>query len=335
MQICKICNSNLLNNSGEIEGYRSGSYFTIYECKNCGVSYTDPCVADEKIYESIYKQVESVPGYSRYYELANAILNKKNPLKFIGNSEENYYSIIKYLEENIGDKGSVEICELGCGQGYLTYALAKSGYRITGVDISKEAIGLAERRYGNHYFCGSLVEYLSKNKKPKYIIASELIEHLSNPKDFFDKILKCIDFDIKIILTTPQKFFDTNLLWDTELPPVHLWWFTKNSLIDFAKSINCDVNFINTSEFFYENKKYTTQKINSTDKRMPIFDEKYNLINPLPKHSKYQEFKKILKSIMPNYIIEKYQYFSAMKANKILMTNENSNTLCFVLERIK
>ncbi len=40
-----------------------------------------------------------------------------------------------------------QICDLGCGNGYLSSLLANRGYHVTGIDSSESGIALARRAY--------------------------------------------------------------------------------------------------------------------------------------------------------------------------------------------
>src|ERR1700722_9993812 len=149
--ICKICQFDSVRVVGRVEGYQRGHRFDVQECGVCGTSVADPCCGDPDLYDAIYKNVENVPGYSRYFELAEEILDVPNPLDHISAREDCYYAITKVLRESVTDKSRTKLCEVGCGQGYLTYALTRAGFDCTGVDISENAVQRARQRYGDHY----------------------------------------------------------------------------------------------------------------------------------------------------------------------------------------
>jgi SAM-dependent methyltransferase len=143
------------------------------------------------------------------------------------------------------------ILEIGCGFGYLTYAVAKAGYNIIGLDISQEAVKNATLRYGNHYLCADLAEYVQEHKKQfDVIIMTELIEHTPDIKHFISIVNELVKDDGHIVLTTPNKSaFAGDVVWQTELPPIHLWWLSKNSVRELAKQIGRKAIFTDFSEF--------------------------------------------------------------------------------------
>src|SRR6185369_4008550 len=181
------------------------------------------------IYEAIYSNVARVSGYSRYYELASSIKGKRDPLRYILNVEDCYHGVVQCL---LAERSRVSrVVEIGCGQGYLTYALSRHGFDAVGLDISREAIALAERRFGTHYFCGTLADYIvAANQMPTHVVCTELIEHLEDPVGFVRDLLACMPRGGKLTLTTPHKPPANVATWDTELPPVHLWWFSKAAM---------------------------------------------------------------------------------------------------------
>lgn len=54
-------------------------------------------------------------------------------------SEEPTPEVLKWIIDNNIDKKDT-ICEIGCGEGRDALFLASKGYKITGVDVSEEAI---------------------------------------------------------------------------------------------------------------------------------------------------------------------------------------------------
>lgn len=70
-----------------------------------------------------------------------AFWNERSENMWNGGSRK---SIIPFIEKHI-DKGS-SVLDIGCGDGYGSYKLYKSGYKVTGMDISTEMITWAKKR---------------------------------------------------------------------------------------------------------------------------------------------------------------------------------------------
>ena len=90
----------------------------------------------------------------------------------------------------------LEILDIGCGGGLLCEPLSRLGAKITGVDPSKENIGVAklhskEMNLDIKYICSS-PENLNLNKKFDVILNMEVIEHVSNTNLFIKNCSKLI-----------------------------------------------------------------------------------------------------------------------------------------------
>lgn len=141
----------------------------------------------------------------------------------MANSEEAYWGIKEALTGNNKSINGLKILEVGCGLGYLTYALRSENYDLQGLDISEEAINNAKQKFGNYFICEDLFKYAEINNKTfNVVILTEVIEHLEHPIEFLETILKLLNTDGKIILTTPNRTLSPpEIVWDTESPPIH------------------------------------------------------------------------------------------------------------------
>jgi 2-polyprenyl-3-methyl-5-hydroxy-6-metoxy-1,4-benzoquinol methylase len=76
-----------------------------------------------------------------------------------------------------------ELCELGCGNGYLAGMLGRDGRRVVGVDASGAGFRIAREHYGENaeFLCETVGEQLvSKLGAERFsvVISSEVIEQL-------------------------------------------------------------------------------------------------------------------------------------------------------------
>lgn len=253
---CSLCGSEARCVYNDMLGYMEGQTFDIYECSNCNASFADPLSSSESMYNHIYRQVEHIPGYMRYQRFAKLVTKVPRPLDILSNLENTYWAIRESLKKEFGTKKAVSILEIGSGLGYLTYSLNKAGYKATGLELSKEAVAKATKRYGAFYEAGDLFE-VSKTRHGQYdcVIMTELIEHVENPKAFIVSALSLLKKGGKLIITTPNK---TNsfkgAVWQSDVPPVHLWWLAEESMTKLATSLGKEVTFLDfkpfTSKFF-------------------------------------------------------------------------------------
>jgi len=260
---CALCDNDALLIYKKMKGYIEGSHFDIYECTFCNASFVDPLKSDPKIYNYIYEQSDKVPGYERYFRFTNLVKKVKNPLWYLCNAESVYWSVKEALDKNFQKQKDISILEIGSGLGYLTYSLNKAGYKITGVDISKEAVLKAKECYGNFYEAGDIFE-LAKSKIKKYdcVIMTEIIEHVESPKSFIGACLSLLKEGGKLIVTTPNKSAaPIGTIWQGDIPAVHLWFFAEESISKIAESFGKKCEFIDFTE--YSKKFYSPDHIST------------------------------------------------------------------------
>jgi 2-polyprenyl-3-methyl-5-hydroxy-6-metoxy-1,4-benzoquinol methylase len=198
----------------------------------------------------IYEKAETVPWYDRYYRYKNKVKTVKNPLQYLAGMEEVYWVIDNALRQDIGKK-DLKILECGCGMGYLTYSLHKAGFNVIGLDISQNAVNEATENFGEIYVCANVFEYAMEHREEyDRIILTQVIEHIEEPIKWLETLQTMLKKGGKIILSTENKtIYPKNAIWQTDLPPIHLWWFSEKSLEYIAGKINTSINFTDFSRY--------------------------------------------------------------------------------------
>lgn len=253
---CALCDGVALKRYTDMLGYQEGMTFDIYECTVCNASFVWPLHSDEAIYNHIYRQAASVPGYTRYYRFAALVTKVPRPLDVLSNLENVYWAIRESLRICFNEKKNISIIEIGSGLGYLTYSLNKAGYATKGLDLSSEAVAHAKDMYGDLYEAGDLF-IVAEQQKGMYdcVVMTELIEHVENPKQFIIAALSLLKSGGKLIMTTPNKSVtEKGTIWQSDVPPVHVWWFAEESISKLATSLGKQYTFLDftpfTSKFF-------------------------------------------------------------------------------------
>lgn len=115
----------------------------------------------------------------------------------------------KIIYELSSIEGLHDICDLGCGNGYLTHRLAEAGFNAMGVDASPSGIAAAKRNYGKslQFICADIG---SENPGKQLrrgscdaVISSEVIEHLYRPADLIETAKWLLKPEGWLLVTTP------------------------------------------------------------------------------------------------------------------------------------
>lgn len=263
-------------------------------------------------------------GYERYCRYAKLVKRFNKPLSMLASAESVYWSVSESLKKYFPEKNS-SILEIGSGLGYLTYSLNKEGYNTTGLDISAQAVKEAIERYGDYYQAGDLF-VLAKDSKKKYdcVIMTELIEHVETPKAFLEAALSLLNEGGKLIVTTPNKnIAPKGTIWQSDVPPVHLWWLAEESVSKLVAALGRKCEFVDFTPYtakFYEDK--APVPIEDINNSLPKMDENNNLLPRL----KNQSFKEKYMSITLRYFLS---YIRRRLKHKI--PSARSATMCVVI----
>jgi 2-polyprenyl-3-methyl-5-hydroxy-6-metoxy-1,4-benzoquinol methylase len=250
-------------------GYQEPRTFRIYNCPSCDTNFSMPREDASRLYDVIYSQREKHPGYSRYWEYAKEVRSVTSPLDYLAASEPTYFGVAAFLRRG-RISGDARILEVGSGLGYLTYALRRSGYAASAIEVSRVAVAEAIRNFGDYYVNADLFDFARENRRSfDVVISTEVIEHVENPMDFIREMLDLLRHDGHLVLTTPNKsFFPRQMIWESSLPPIHCWWFSEQSLRYMASALGATVEFVGFREYF-ANKTMSWNKESCRNRPIP------------------------------------------------------------------
>lgn len=276
MSDCPLCGGTAVLRSDEHPGYVKGTSFRIYSCTECGVAFAEPRVENHQVYEAIYANPGRIPGYMRYERYSRLVAGAADPLEALSNSEDVYWAVAQALKQRDKTVEEPEVLEVGSGLGYLTYALARSGYRATAIDISRAAVDSASARFGDLFIHADVAEFARRHAgRFDAVIACELLEHVVDPVGFVRTALSLVKPSGQLIVTSPNRtMFNSDVLWETDLPPVHFWWYTEESIRAIAATVGARAEFVNFSAYQAVAPLYIPSKVPADiPTRQPILDE--------------------------------------------------------------
>jgi 2-polyprenyl-3-methyl-5-hydroxy-6-metoxy-1,4-benzoquinol methylase/uncharacterized protein YbaR (Trm112 family) len=147
---------------------------------------------------------------------------------------------VRRLRQTIVSKipGNINwVLDVGCGGGWLANEMQKRNQKLISMDISDINPIRALKNYpyeGHSALVADVFEMPVKENSIDCIIASEIIEHVPDPKKFLDALYKVLKPGGKIIVTTPyNEFIRTTLcIHCNQLTPLnaHLHSFTEKSI---------------------------------------------------------------------------------------------------------
>jgi 2-polyprenyl-3-methyl-5-hydroxy-6-metoxy-1,4-benzoquinol methylase len=339
---CLLCGNAAALKHSAYPGYQEPVTFKIYHCPGCNTAFSLPRVETSDIYEYIYLNGDKVPGYDRYWKYAQNIKTASNPLEYLSETEETYWSVKEALSLYVKDKTTTKILEIGSGLGYLTYSLLKENYNATGLDISQTAVKQANETFGDHYICADLYEYSQHNPASfDIVILTEVIEHIDKPLDFIESILKLLKSGGRAIITTPNKtIYPTNTIWASDHPPVHCWWFSEGSMQYIAKRFNISLNFMDFTNFYKHNYLPIDMKAVAENKLpKPYFNKTGELIitatktDPDSKTSNNSE--SLLRNLMRQvpYVKKQYRKLKEFLNPNLKVCKDQGIILCAIIQK--
>ena len=261
-----------------------------------------------------------------------------SPIDYLANAEPAYWSLVHSLKNILKIPKDAHILEIGTGLGYMTYSLRKDGYmNAYGLDISQKAIEEACKQFGDYYICADARIY-AKNCAVKYgfIYLMEVIEHMENPVELIKNILPLLNKGGYIMMTTPDKSVcPDSVIWATDKPPIHYWWFSDLSFKKMAGQLDLKVSFLNWTEYYKNHKRgLVNTKIDEILADNYFFDRNNQLIES-------ENIGKKLKSslIFPDWIKRTYLYrsitpfvYPLISKSITRIDRTKSTTLCVLLQ---
>lgn len=114
---------------------------------------------------------------------------KNNPLQSLWHKRK--WAVI----QNLLKEGSGTLLDIGCADGTTTHniSLASPKLKVTGVDLYKETIDFAKKKYPDINFIFADAQKMPlKSGSFNYVCAIEILEHLENPDTALEEIKRVL-----------------------------------------------------------------------------------------------------------------------------------------------
>ena len=215
--------------------------FQIYQCQDCGLLFTEPRPAKDKIgayykSEEYYSHQENKQGFiPRIYERVKSI-NLKNKSK------------MATLALKPG-----RILDIGCGVGDFLHVMETQGWESFGIEPSEEAKAIAKKRTKAQVYVPEQIEELA-NESFDLITMWHVLEHVDDLKTEIAHLQRLLKKGGRLVLALPNfKSYDATFYkekWAAYDVPRHLSHFCRKSIANIFK--NSQLRLIETNNLRWD-----------------------------------------------------------------------------------
>ena len=133
----------------------------------------------------------------------------------IGKEERgNLQTNLEFLAQAGVLKVNDRVLEIGCGIGSVVFELNRQGHEVTGTDISREAIGYGQNKYGDIRLEVQAAENLEYNDKSFDVVLSfDLFEHVAATDKHLSEVGRVLRPGGHYLFQTPNKY--SNVIYET------------------------------------------------------------------------------------------------------------------------
>lgn len=160
--VCAVCAAEAERPAPIMRAAPPGRPFDLVECRSCGVVQQFPR----------YNAAELAGLYGpQYYVFAESESHRW------ARAVQQYVVHLAHQEDRPGRR----LLDLGCAMGHLAVLARERGWRVTGLDISAEAVSEAARRFGLDVRAGTLASHLQTLHRFDVILMGDVLEHVPAP----------------------------------------------------------------------------------------------------------------------------------------------------------
>lgn len=244
---CKICQSKI---------EKINEKYNLAKCSSCELIFSKSIFSEEEIvttYDMLYNKTSQYENHGKEFSKL-----KENKSVSIGRPKS---KVLNYILKNNIDT----IVEIGAGVGIVANYLKNNKVSYLGFELDSNTAKKA-KSLGLNIEEGDFSNLDNLKDGIDAIVAFEVVEHLQDLNLFFELIEKKIKSKGFFGFTVPNYHKRLNYKSNSDKiyqsgPPIHLNFFTKESIENIAKIYNFDIEFCEVKKFPYLNlNKFDTYK---------------------------------------------------------------------------
>lgn len=204
----------------------------ILRCEDCGLGRAETTNFDpEGYYTGDYFSGKHADGYADYVG-AEQILRRE------------FAGTVAFIQKF---RTSGRLLDVGCAYGFFLQE-AKRVFDVSGIELAEEA-AVHCRRAGLQVVTGQAdADHLDPLGTFDVIVLLDVIEHLPSPRDTIALLVKHLNPDGVMVITTGDFGAPSSKLagsrWRLMTPPQHLWFFSQMSIRRMATSLGLEVKHV-------------------------------------------------------------------------------------------
>jgi SAM-dependent methyltransferase len=226
---CPVCNA-----VRACPGVERWDPYTLHRCPECDVIFADPMdPAGAGFYED--------PGGHGCGCLEEIYRERKFVRKGWDSLSQNGRLVLKR-----GPAPGGRLLDIGCGEGlFLHYARRR--YRVTGIDIDRDAVATARQMYGvDRVYPMSLKEFnrIFGNQRFDVITMFDVLEHLDDPMGHLTIVKDLLTPEGVLVISLPnrdRKSFSADMMAIADYPPNHMTRWNAAALRNFITHLGFEV----------------------------------------------------------------------------------------------
>lgn len=215
MSICPVCGGSPLRRLFNHQGY------AVCECAGCSLRLLNPQPDDARL-KSIY---------SADYFIGKRTPQLEAPVTRLKQATAGLYMdmLAKYLNHKTG-----RLLEVGCGEGDFLLVARSRGFDVSGIDISPNAVAMANRRLGIESVMPGTLDNLSLDEGVlDAVVFFDVIEHVRHPMAFLQHVYRLLKPGATVFIITPSlDSWSARVMgryW-MEYKVEHLYYFSRRSV---------------------------------------------------------------------------------------------------------